>query len=37
MASYFREYALQTMDTTFLGLPQGIELADFEAPGRDVD
>jgi anti-sigma-K factor RskA len=37
MASYFREYALQTMDTTFLGLPQGVELADFEAPGRDVE
>jgi hypothetical protein len=37
MASYFREYALQTMDTTFLGLPQGVELANFEAPGRDVE
>jgi hypothetical protein len=34
MASYFREYALQTMDTTFLGLPQGVELAGFETPGR---
>jgi anti-sigma factor RsiW len=37
MASYFREYALQTMDTTFLGLPQGVALADFEASGRDVE
>lgn len=37
MASYFREYALQTMDATFLGLPQGLELADFETPGRDVE
>lgn len=37
MATYFREYALQTMDSTFLGLPQGVELADFEAPGRDVE
>jgi hypothetical protein len=34
MASYFREYALQTMDTTFLGLPQGVELASFETAGR---
>jgi len=37
MASYFREYALQTMDTTFLGLPQRVALADFEAPGREVE
>jgi anti-sigma factor RsiW len=34
MASYFREYALQAMDTTFLGLPPGVELAGFELPGR---
>jgi anti-sigma factor RsiW len=37
MATYFREYALQTMDSTFLGLPQGVELAGFEAPERNVE
>jgi hypothetical protein len=30
VASYFRQHALQTMDATLLGPPEGIELASFE-------
>lgn len=30
VASYFRQHALQTMDSTLLGPPEGIELASFE-------
>jgi anti-sigma factor RsiW len=37
MASYVREYALQAMDATYLGFPEGIELARFEAAGTDFE
>ena len=33
MASYVRQHTLHTMDTTLLGLPDGIELASFENGG----
>lgn len=37
MASYFRQYTLQTMDATFLGPPEGIELASFEMLEKSVE
>ncbi len=37
MDSYVREYALQAMDATYLGFPEGVELARFEAAGTDFE
>lgn len=37
MASYLRTHAMQSMDATFLGSGEGMELASFEVLGQDVD
>jgi hypothetical protein len=37
MASYLSKHAMQSMDSTFLGSGEGIELASFEVLGQDFD
>jgi anti-sigma factor RsiW len=37
MASYVRQHALQAMDATYLGFPEGVELARFEAAGTGLE
>jgi hypothetical protein len=37
MASYVRQHAFQSMDATYLGFPEGVELARFEAAGTDFE
>lgn len=37
MASYVRQHAFQAMDATYLGFPEGVELASFEAAGTDFE
>jgi anti-sigma factor RsiW len=37
MASYLRTHAMQSMDATFLGSGEGIELASFEVLGQGFD
>ena len=37
MASYVRQHTFQAMDATYLGFPEGVELARFEAAGTDFE
>jgi len=37
MASYVRQHAFQSMDATYLGFPDGVELARFEGAGRNFE
>ncbi len=37
VASYLREHAFETMDATFLGSPEGVELASFEVSGQGFE
>ena len=37
MASYVRQHAFQSMDATYLGFPDGVELARFEGAGTDFE
>jgi hypothetical protein len=37
MASYVRQHTLLAMDATYLGFPEGVELARFETAGTDFE